>query len=130
MYRITVMVVNNASLGATKSIVLIASNGPPPVIGNLTVTAIGNPYLEETTAGYKVAKTYDYTIECVASGNGTLTYNWTCTGGNIAEGGSNITWTAPDIEGDVTVTVTVFDGAGNWVKKSVSLAVACSCEFH
>lgn len=130
MYDITVVVVNNGRLGDIKSIVLIASNGPPPTIENMTVTAIGNPYLKETTAGYKVAKTSEYIIACNASGNGTLSYNWTCTGGNISEGGSNITWTAPDTEGDVTVTVKVFDDAGNWVKNSIVLTVACSCEFH
>ncbi|HXZ94575.1 MAG TPA: hypothetical protein VEG28_01505, partial [Dehalococcoidia bacterium] len=129
MYDVTVVVDDGHGNNATGVIDLTASNGTPPVIENLTVTAIGNPYLKETTTGYQVAKTYNYTIECIASDNGTLSYNWTCTGGNISEESSNITWTAPDTEGDAMVTVKVFDGAGNWVKKSVVLTVTCSCQF-
>ena len=131
MYDITVVVTDGQGRQDTESITLIASNGPPPVIEDLIVTAIGHQYLKKTTTGYKVAKTYNYTIECIASGNGTLSYNWTCTGGNISGVGSNITWTAPDTEGDVTVTVRVFDGAANWVKKSILLKVVpCTpCEF-
>jgi hypothetical protein len=130
MYDITVVVVNNVSLSATKSIGLTASIGPPPSIENMTVTAIDNSYLRETNTGYEVAQRYNYTIECIASGNGTLSYNWTCTGGNISEGGNNITWTAPDTKGDFMVTVKVFDGAGNWVKNSVVFIVMCTCGFQ
>jgi hypothetical protein len=128
MYDITVVVVDNVSLSATRSIALTASNGPPPNIENLIVTA--EQYLRKTTTGYNVAQTYNYTIKCIASGNGTLSYNWSCTGGNISGGGSNITWTAPNTEVDVTVTVTVkvFDGAANWVKKSIIFEVkSCTC---
>ena len=130
MYDISVVVADSLGKNATKSITLIASNGPPPIIDDLIVTA-EHKYLKETATGYKVAKTYEYNIACNASGNGTLSYNWSCTGGNISGGGSNITWTAPNTVCDVTVTVKVFDGVGNWVKKSIVLeVVACSpCEF-
>jgi hypothetical protein len=130
MYDITVVVTDSLGKNATGLIVLIASDGPPPVIEDLIVTA-EHKYLKETTTGYKVARTYNYTIECSASGNGTLSYNWTCTGGNISGGGSNITWTAPDSVCDVTVTVKVYDSLSNWVRKSVFLeVVSCSpCEF-
>jgi len=130
MFDITVMVADGNGGNTTGLIALIASNGPPPVIEDIIVTA-EHKYLKETTTGYKVAKTYNYSIECSASGNGTLSYNWTCTGGNISGGGSNITWTAPNIVGDVTVTVKVFDGVGNWVRKSIFFeVVSCSsCTF-
>jgi hypothetical protein len=130
MYDITVVVSDSQGANATRSIILTASNGPPPVIEDLIVTA-EHKYLKETATGYKVAKTYNYTIECIASGNGTLSYNWTCTGGEISGGGSNITWTAPDTVGDVTVTVKVFDSLSNWVRESVFLEVVpCSpCTF-
>jgi hypothetical protein len=130
MYDITVVVANSLNKTATDSIILIASNGPPPVIENLTVTAT-HKYLKIIPTGYKVAKTYEYNIACNASDNGTLSYNWTCTGGSISGEGFNITWTAPNIVGDVTVTAKVFDGAGNWVKKSIVLEVVpCTpCEF-
>jgi hypothetical protein len=131
MYDITVVVSDSQGREATGLIALIASNGPPPIIEDLIVTAIGHPYLKETTTGYKVAKTYDYEIECIASGTGELTYEWSCTGGNISGEGSLITWTAPDTEGDVTVTVKVFDDSDNWVRKSIaSEVVPCKdCVF-
>jgi hypothetical protein len=130
MYDITVVVDDGQGGEATGLLPLIASNGPPPIIENLIVTA-EHQYLKKTTTGYKVAKTYDYDIECIASGNGTLSYNWSCTGGNISGEGSLITWTAPNMEGDVTVTVKVFDGASNWVRKSIVFEVVrcTSCEF-
>jgi hypothetical protein len=131
MYDITVVVDDGHGGEATGTIALTASNGPPPNIENMIVTAIENPYLEETTTGYKVLQQQEYNIECIASGNGTLSYNWTCTGGNISGEGSAINWTAPNTEVDVTVTVKVFDGAGNWVKKSVVFTVVhCTCEFQ
>jgi hypothetical protein len=123
MYDITVVVTDSQDGHKTASIALTASVGPPPVIETLNVTA-DHKYLKTISGGYRVAKTYNYTIECIASGNGTLTYNWTCTGGNISGEGSAINWTAPDTEFDVTLTAKVFDGLGNWVKKSVLLSVA------
>jgi hypothetical protein len=132
MYDITVVVADNMSLNTAQSIALIASNGPPPIIKDLLVTAKEPKYLKETTTGYKVAKTYEYIIACNASDNGTLSYNWTYTGGNISGEGSTINWTAPDMEGDVTVTAKVFDGIGNWVRKSLVFEVVpCKlCEFQ
>lgn len=130
MYDITVVVSDSQGREAAGLIALIASNGSPPVIEDLIVTA-EHEYLKETTTGYTVAKTYDYDIECIASDTGELVYEWSCAGGNISGEGSLITWTAPDTEGDVTVTVKVFDGAGNWVRKSIVFEVVpCkSCVF-
>jgi hypothetical protein len=131
MYDVTVVVADSLGGKDTGLIALIASNGPPPVIENLIVTAIGHPYLKATTYGYRVGKMYDYGIECIASGTGELVYEWSCTGGEISGEGSNITWTAPNTEGSVTVKVKVFDGVGNWVKKSVLFYVVncVSCEW-
>lgn len=131
MYDITVVVKDGAGREATGLIALIASNGPPPVIEDLIVTAIGHPYLKKTATGYKVGKTYDYAIECIASGAGELTYEWSCTGGNISGEGSAIVWTAPNTEGDITVKAKVFDGIGNWVRKSIVFEVVrcVSCEI-
>lgn len=131
MYDITVTVIDTQGRRDRSSITLIASNGPPPVIHELIVTA-DHKYLKETTSGYKVGKAYNYSIECVASSTtGEMVYEWSCTGGTISGGGSVITWTAPNSEGDVTVTAKVFDALSNWVRKSVALeVVACSdCTF-
>jgi hypothetical protein len=130
MYDITVVVTDGQGGEDTGSIALIASNGSPPVIEDLIVTAIGHEYLKETTTGYTVVKTYEYAIECIASGTGELVYEWSCTGGNISGEGSVITWTAPDTEVNITVTVTVrvFDGAGNWVRESIVFKVVHCAE--
>ena len=134
MYDITVMVDDGQGRNTTESIVLIASNGPPPIIEDLIVTAKEPKYLREITPGYeyKVGITKEYYIECIASNtSGELVYEWSCDGGEISGESSNITWTAPDMVGDVTVTVKVFDGVGNWVRKSILfIVVEClSCHF-
>jgi len=132
MYDITVNITDDQGGQDTASITLIASNGPPPVIEDLIVTAT-HKYLKESPAGYKVGKAQNYSIECVASSNtsGNLTYEWSCTGGDINGEGSVINWTAPDEVVTVTVTAKVFDALNNWVRKSVILeVVTCSeCTF-
>jgi hypothetical protein len=123
MYDITVVVDDGQGREATGLIALIASNGTPPIIEGLSVTA-EHPYLKETTTGYKVAKTYDYNIECIASNtSGELVYEWLCDGGEISGEDSLITWTTPNTKCDVTVTVKVFDDIGNWVRKSIAFEV-------
>jgi hypothetical protein len=132
MYDITVVVDDGHDGKDTAFLTLIASNGPPPSIEKLVVTAKEPKYLKTTSTGYKVGKTKEYYIECIASGtNGELVYKWSCNGGEISGAGSSITWTAPDTSGYVTVTAKVFDDAANWVRKNVVFEVVdCSpCEF-
>jgi hypothetical protein len=136
MYDITVVVDDGIDGEDTGLLTLITSNGPPPIIENLIVTAIEPKYLKTTTTGYKVGKTKEYYIECIASDTddevSELGYEWVCTGGNFSGEGSLITWIAPDTSGYVTVTMKVFDGLGNWARKSVVFEVVdCSqCEFR
>ena len=132
MYDIAVNVTDGEGRQGTAAIALIASNGPPPTIEDLNVTA-NHKYLKLSAEGYKVGKAQNYSIECIASSNtsGNLTYQWSCTGGDIHGQGSVINWTAPDEVVTITVTAKAFDVLGNWVKKSVILeVVACSeCTF-
>jgi hypothetical protein len=131
MYDITVVVDDGHGGETTASVPLIASNGPPPVIDDIVVSA-NHTYLKETTTGYKVAREYPYNIECVASNtSGELVYEWSCTGGDISGEGPIIIWTAPNLAGTDTVTVKVFDTLGNWVRRSVSLEVVpcAACAF-
>jgi len=131
MYDITVVVDDGRGGEATASVALIASNGPPPVIDEIVVSA-NHTYLKETATGYKVAREYDYSFECVASGtSGELAYEWSCTGGEISGEGPIITWTAPVLAGTETVTAKVFDSLGNWVSESVLLEVVpcAECAF-
>ena len=132
MYDITVVVDDGHDGRDTGFLTLIASNGPPPSIQNLIVTAKEPKYLKITSTGYKVGKTKEYYIECVASGtNDELVYEWSCNGGEISGAGSLITWVAPNTSGYVTVTAKVFDDEGNWLRKNVVFEVVdCSpCEF-
>jgi hypothetical protein len=132
IYQVTVVVTDGHGEEDMGSIALMASNGPSPVIEDVIVTAKGHQYLKETTTGYKVGKTKEFDIECIASNtSGELVYEWSCTGGEISGEGSLITWTAPDTEGDVTVTVVVTDVADNTVSESIVLnVVPCSpCIF-
>ncbi len=132
MYDITVVVDDGHDGKDTAFLTLIASNGPPPSIENLVVTAKEPKYLRTTSSGYKVGKTKEYYIECVGSAtNGGLTYEWSSNGGEIVGSDSVINWTAPDTSGYVTVTAKVFDDVGNWVRKNVVFEVVdCSpCEF-
>jgi hypothetical protein len=132
MYDITVVVTDSQGGEDTGSITLIASNGPPPTIENLIVTAKEPKYLKETTTGYKVGKSKEYYIECIASDtNGELVYEWSCDSGEISGEGPMIAWTAPDMSSDVTVTAKVVDSEANWVRNSIVFeVVSCSsCAF-
>jgi len=132
MYSITVVVDDGHDGKDTGFLTLVASNGPPPGIQNLTVAANEPKYLKTTSTGYKVGKTKEYYVECIASAtSGELVYEWSSNGGQISGGGSNITWIAPDTSAYVTVTAKVFDDLGNWVSRNVVFEVVdCSpCEF-
>jgi len=131
MYDIRVTVANVAGREATESITLTVSDGPPPEIHSIIVTAIDHEYLKETSTGYRVARTYQYYIKCTASSaDGEIVYEWSCDDGELLENpedGSTIIWTAPDRSVRLTVTVRVLDGSGNWVEKSIDLDVV-PCE--
>jgi len=128
IYHVTVVVTDGHGEEDTRSVILSVATGTPPTIEDLIVTA-EHQYLKETTTGYKVVKTYDYDIECIASNaSGELVYEWSCDGGEISGEGSMITWTAPNTDGDITVTVKVLDDVGNWVRKSIVFEVV-PCEL-
>ena len=130
-YDITVLVTDSQGGVDTGSIALSVVTSIPPTVQDLIVTA-DHKYLKKTTGGYKVGKTQEFHIECIASDtSGELAYEWSSTDGQISGEGSTITWTAPDVSGEVTVTVIVTDAADNVVTRSVILdVVTCSaCTF-
>jgi hypothetical protein len=131
IYHVTVVVTDGHGEEDTRSVILSAVLGTPPVIEDLIVTA-EHKYLKTTTYGYMVGKAKEYNIECIASNtSGELVYEWSCDGGEISGEGSMITWTAPDESAYFTVTVIVSDVADNRVPKSVVIkVVSCSaCTF-
>ncbi len=132
VYNITAVVKDGYGAEDTKSVTLSVAIGTPPVIEDLIVTA-DHKYLKKTANGYKVGKTQEFNIECIAlNTSGELVYDWSYDGGEISGAGSMIIWIAPDVPGDVTVMVTVTDVANNVVSKSVILdVVSCSaCTFR
>ena len=134
IYDITVVVKDGHGREDARSVILSVATGTPPTIENLIVTA-EHKYLKENGTGYdyKVGKTKEYDIECTVSDTSVgVSYNWSCEDGEISEDGSMITWTAPNMDGKVTVTVIVSDVADNKVGKSVVLrVVTCSsCTFR
>jgi len=134
MYDITVVVDDGHDGEDARSVTLNVSLGTPPTIEDLIVTA-EHKYLKETTTGYMVGRTKEYYIECIASDTdgelGELVYEWSCDGGEISGEGSMITWTAPDTACNITVTVIVFDVAGNMDNESIVFTVVdcIPCEF-
>jgi hypothetical protein len=131
VYDITVVVADGQGGEDMGSITLSVETSVPPAVEGLIVTA-DHKYLKETATGYKVGKTQEYYIERIASDtSGELAYEWSCDGGEISGEGSMITWTAPDTEGDVVVTVTVTDVSDSRVTESIVLdVVRCSaCIF-
>jgi len=133
IYYITVVAKDGHGREDTKSVILSVATGTPPTIEDLIVTA-EHKYLKENGTGYdyKVGKEKEYNIECTISDTSVgVSYNWSCDGGEISGEGSTITWTAPNTDCYVTVTVIVSDVADNMVSKSVVLRVVrCSvCTF-
>ncbi len=131
IYDITVLVADSQGGEDTGSIALSVEASIPPTVENLIVTA-DHKYLKETATGYKVGKTQEFRIASIASNtSGELLYEWSCDGGEISGEGSTIIWTAPDVSGQVTVTLVVTDVADNRVTESIILDVVnCSvCTF-
>ena len=131
VYDITVLITDSQGGEDTGSIALSVETSILPTVEGLIVTA-DHKYLKETAGGYKVGKTQEFRIACVASNtSGELIYKWSCTDGQISGEGSIITWTALDVSGEATVTVVVNDVADNRVTKSIVLdVVSCSvCTF-
>ena len=134
IYYVTVVVKDGHGISDTRTLPTSVATGQPPIIEALLVTKdrYGHCYLLTYYWGYKVGKGKKYDIECIVSDtNGEVSYNWSCTGGELSGEGSLITWTAPDTVVEVTVTVTVSDIGGNMASKNVILdVVSCSaCTF-
>jgi hypothetical protein len=130
-YSIIVVVTDGYGSSATHSLPVSVMTGQPPNIEALLVTA-EHCYLKTDSWGYLVGKGQEYDVECIVSNpSGGVSYEWSCTGGEISQDGSIVTWIAPDASTWVTVTVIVSDIIGNTVSDSVLLeVVTCSpCTF-
>ena len=132
-YNITVVVKDGYGGEAAGSVSLSVATGTPPTIEKLCVAPKGHTFLRQSMQSgcdYDVWKNMEYDVECVASNtSGELSYDWSCTAGNVFGSGANITWTAPnETLVDVTVTVIVSDVAGNSVAENMFFYVpVCTC---
>jgi hypothetical protein len=82
--------------------------------------------IEGLVSEYPAVKQGESTqIECITStryGSG-FTYEWTATAGSILGTGSMVTWTAPDVCGTYSVTVTVVDESGVEASEELNIDV-------
>jgi len=81
------------------------------------------PVIESITAEKEIPTLTETQVVCKASdadGN-TLTYQWSADGGTITGEGSTITWAAPDTSDNYTIKVSVSDGKGDTVTKSITI---------
>jgi hypothetical protein len=137
IYHVTVVVRDGYGSSATDSVPISAVTGQPPIIEELVITKdrYGHCYLKKSGEKYLVGREQKYDIECIVlETSGTVSYNWSCDGGEIteiSEDRSMITWTAPNTSGYVTITVILSDVADNMSSKNISLqVVSCSpCTF-
>lgn len=134
IYDITVVVKDSHGDSATDSLHISVATEQPPIIAALRITKdrYGHCYLKQSGQKYLVGKEQKYDIECIVSNTSMeLSYEWSCTSGELSGEGSLITWTAPSSSVEVTVTVTVSDLAGNMFSKDIILSVvSCSaCTF-
>ena len=132
LYNITVVVTDGQGGEDARSLTISVALNLPPIIEDLVITPKGHEYLKEYSGGYLIGKAKSCDIECLVSDtSGKLVYGWSCDDGEISGEGSMIVWTAPDRAGEVTVTVTVSDAAGNMVSRSIVFKVVrCStCTF-
>jgi hypothetical protein len=130
-YDVTVVVKDGHGGSATKTLSISVVTGQPPNIEALNITA-EHCYLKPIPSGYYVGKEQKYSIECIVGDTGVkLFYHWSCTGGVISGEGSLITWTAPGVDGEVTVAVVVSDISGSMASENITLSVVpCSyCIF-
>jgi len=112
-YTVTVSVSDGKEGTATRSVSITVTNRNPEISG-LTAT----PSTVDSGGSS--------TIKCTASdpdGDTLIFDSWTCTGGSISGTGGTVTWTAPSTFGIYTVTVTVRDGNGGTVTRSVGITV-------
>jgi hypothetical protein len=131
IYYITVEVSDPYGGKVTRTLPLSVAQEQPPIIKELLITA-DHCYLRTNTSPYKVGQGKQYHIQCVVSDTDVqLSYQWSCTSGEISGEGSAITWVAPNTSGTVTITVVVSDPAGNKAVRDLVLDVAScnSCTF-
>jgi hypothetical protein len=131
-YTISAEIQGSNGKRGTASITITVTDNHAPVIQDLVVTA-EHKYLKERKKDYLVGKDQTYNISCQAEDedNDDLDYIWSCDKGKISGTGAQVTWKAPNLDGNVNITVTVSDSKNGVATQDLLLkVVACSaCTF-
>lgn len=134
MYDVAVVVKDGDRDSAMDSLhISVATEQPPPIETMLIIKdRYGHCYLKKSSEKYPVGKEQEYDIECIVSNASMeLSYEWSCTGGELSGEGPLVTLTAPNTIVELTVMAIVCDIAGNMFSKNIILSVvSCShCTF-
>jgi len=104
------------------------------IIGMLFITALllcsacilnRSPIINSLTAEKEIRTSSETQIVCKASDpdGDNVTYEWSADGGSITGEGSAVTWTAPAISDNYTISVTAADGKGGTATRSTEVSV-------
>ncbi|HUV45706.1 MAG TPA: hypothetical protein VMW45_01400, partial [Dehalococcoidia bacterium] len=118
-YDITVTVSDGHGGEDVKSLTIRVQLPDPPVIEQLIVTPAEPKYFVKQLVGYVILGGKSCEIECVVSGGGKLSFDWSASEGDISGTGCVVTWIAPSHKCDVTLSVTVSDESGNVVSEEI-----------
>ena len=113
-YEVTVTVEDGKGGSAVASVTIsVVSNQDPEILSLVADPSVVSPQGKST-------------ITCVASDpdGEALTYLWKASAGSITGEGDVVTWVAPDMGGESTITVTVSDGKGGQNAEQVSVTVS------
>jgi len=83
------------------------------------------PIISGITADKEVMPSTECLVSCQATDpdGDDLSYWWSANGGMIKREGDNVTWIAPELDGDYAVSVMVMDGNGGEAIDSVTITV-------
>ena len=112
-YKVTVTVEDGKGASAVQSITISVVSNQAPEVLDLTADPTAVSPKERST------------ITCVARDmdGDAVTYRWRASGGSVTGEGDVVTWIAPDVGGDYTVTVTVSDSKGGQNTGQVTIVV-------
>ncbi len=131
-YFIKVNVEEDSGKKGTSFMTITVADNHQPIIEDIVVTA-DHKFLKVKGPGYLAGKGQEYHIECQArdEDRDNLVYEWSTSGGNIQEEGSQVIWFAPAVDGDIKITVIVSDGREGIATQDLLISVVrCSpCTF-
>lgn len=123
LYEIGVVVRDDEAALATRVLPISVKLPGAPTLQGFVVTPIGHNLLKESGGSYRVFRSRDYTIECMAEGTGELTYEWQAGLGTLSGSGAVVEWRAPRGQKEGMVRVAVTDEWGRTATGAVVLQV-------